>query len=179
MYAIFYQVIEILAIVLFIFVLAPLAIAAKSFAPWIPTDNRDIDRILKIINLKRGENFYELGCGDGRIVFAVNKKFGNRCVGIELAFPLFLICKLRLIFSNQKGITFKNTDLFKEDLSRADVVYVFGMPKVISSRLKIKLEKELKKGTRVICYGFPIQGWKPSSISQPTPRKHPIFQYKR
>lgn len=171
--------IEILAIVLFIFVLAPLAIAAHSFAPWIPTDNRDLERIFKIIKLKKGEVFYELGCGDGRVVFYANKVYGNKAVGIELAFPLFLLSKIIQLRNKQSDVTIKNSDLFKEDLSKADVVYLFGLHKIISHRLRIKMEKELRKGARVLSYDFQIEGWKPALIDQPTPQKHPFFLYKR
>lgn len=73
----------------------------------------------------------------------------------------------------------KNGDLFKEDLTKADVVYLFGLHKIISSRLRVKLENELKKGARVISYGFSIDGWTPVLTDQPSPQKHPIFLYQR
>ena len=171
--------IEIFAIVFLVFVLIPLAVAAKSFAPWIPTDSRDLERIFKIVKLKPGEIFYELGCGDGRVVFYANKKFGNRCVGIELALPLFLLCKLKQIINKQFGVKIKNGNLFKEDIGQVDVIYLFGIPQAINNRLRSKMEKELKKGARVISYCFPIEGWKPILVDQSLPQKHPIFLYQR
>ena len=51
------------------------------------------------------------------------------------------------------------------DLSDADVVYFFLIPRVYPE-LKQKLEKELKPGTKVIAYVWPIEGWQASKIDR-------------
>ena len=49
--------------------------------------------------------------------------------------------------------------LWKADLRDADIVYLFLMPKV-AGRIKAKLEKELRSGSVVITYVWPMDGWK-------------------
>ena len=167
-----------LLLALFLFTL-PFAIAAKSYAPWIPVASKDINRILKLLNLKPAQIFYELGCGDGRVVCAVAKKFPqNLCVGLELAFPMFLISLIRRHLTSCPNLEIKNANLFSTDISNADVVYIYGLPKIINSRLREKLEKELKPGALVISYAFQIEAWQPLKTDRPTDRDLPIFVYR-
>ena len=148
-----------------------------SFAPWLPSKRGDLKRIFKLANLKSGEVFYDLGCGDGRIVFYAHRNFQVKSIGIEIALPLFLVCKIRQIFYPGKDIVFKYKNLFKQDLSDADLVYVFSLPKVLEKKLKQKLEKELKSGARVISYCFFIKGLKPKIVDRPEQKVNPIYLY--
>lgn len=151
--------------------------ANLSLAPWVPMWSRDKKRVFALAGLKAGENFYDLGCGNGKIVVYAAKHFDVRATGIELAFPLYAACKLRQIFAGNRNIIFKFGDLFKEDLSGADVVYVYGMPKVLKNKLKEKLERELKPGARVVSYVFKIDGWQPAAVDKPDERSVPIYLY--
>ena len=73
-------------------------------------------------------------------------------------------------------IKWKN--LFKEDLSRADVVYFFGLPKSIKNKLKKKLERELKPGARVVSYAFTIPDWDIVVKDKPREKDTPVYLYK-
>jgi hypothetical protein len=69
--------------------------------------------------------------------------------------------------------------LFHQDISEAGYVYLFGLPRVLNSRIKAKLEEELPEGATVISYGFQIEGWKPFLTDKPSSRQLPIFLYHR
>lgn len=148
-----------------------------SFAPWVPANKKDYQRIFKLANLKQDEIFYDLGCGTGRLAIYANENFQAKTFGLEVAWPLYLICKVRQLFSSSKNITFKFKNLYKEDLSQADVIYFFGISETVNSRLKQKLEKELKKGARVISYVFQIRDWSPQVIDKPTKNDKSIYLY--
>ena len=168
-----------LLLILVIFlVFLTVALAANSLAPWVPAHGRDLERIAQLADLKPGEHFFDLGCGDGRTVCYLARKEGVRATGIEMALPLYLVCKIRQLFQKNPKINFRYGNLFKTDLSKADVVYVFGMPKRLD-KLRIKLEKELKPGARVISYVFPIQNWQPGIISEPSKADMEIYLYQR
>lgn len=166
----------IIALILFLF-LSTMAIAGASFAPWLPARKADLTRIFQLANLKAGETFYDLGCGSGRLIVYAAKNFQAQAIGLEIAFPLYLICKWRQIFNPRTIFKYKN--LFKEDLSKADVIYFFGTPKTIEAKLKIKLAKEIKPGARIISYVFPIQGWLPIKVDRPNSKIAPIYLYIR
>ena len=161
------------------FVYLSIFLSVFSLAPWVPSRRRDLKRAIGLSDLKAGEVFADLGCGDGRVVFAANKFWGARAKGIELAWPLHLFCQVKKhLFYRQRDIVFKCGNLFREDLSGIDVVFVYGLPGSLKKRLKGKLETELKSGARVISYGFAIEGLEPAKISRPDKKHSPVFVYK-
>ena len=46
---------------------------AGSDAPYVPTRMEHIRKVLKVAGVKKGKKFYELGSGDGRVVFEAAK----------------------------------------------------------------------------------------------------------
>jgi len=157
--------------------LLSLAIASISLAPWVPTWKKDLPRIFKLAALKPGETFYDLGCGNGKVAIYAVKNFNAQVIGLEMAVPLYLICRLRLLFTINKKLIFKCKNFYKEDLSKANVVYVFGQAKTLGLKFTQKLSNELKPGARVISYVFPIEGWIPKIIDKPSPKDIAIFLY--
>lgn len=167
----------IIYIIISVFIIT-MGIAGKSLAPWIPARKKDLLRIFNLAQLQPEEVFYDLGCGDGRLVIYAGQNFKAIAIGLELALPFFLFCKIRqLSTSPREKIFFKYKNLFTENLSSADVIYVFGIPKKIQSKLRQKIEQEIKPGARVISYAFPFTDWTPKTISKPTDQDLPIFLY--
>jgi hypothetical protein len=142
-------------------------IPALSFAPWVPSPMKHLKRAFDLAKIKPGERFYDLGCGDGRAVVYAAKHFGAKATGIELAFPLYIAANIRVLLARARGATIVFGNLFKRDLSDADVIYVYGMPSELTGRLREKLERECKRGTRVISFVFEIKGWQPTAVDRP------------
>ena len=153
-----------------------LAFTSISLAPWVPTRKRDLKRAFELTSIKPGDTFYDLGCGDGITVIYANKKYNTKSIGIELALPLFIICKIKQIFIKNNNIQFKLKNIYKENLENADVIYIFGLDFGLE-KLKTKLERELKPNTRVVTYSFPIKGWQPKKISKNSEKDLPIYLY--
>ena len=162
---------------LIFFAVIPMAWAGFSFAPWVPTKKRDLERVFQLANLKEGEKVYELGFGDGRFILEAVKRYNVKGYGIEIVpfFYLYVLLK-RFFLKNKKNLVLKLGNLFNLDLSSADVVYFWGLPETIEKKLKAKLERELKPGTRVISYVFEIKGWQPEKVSLKEGQV-PIFLY--
>lgn len=152
---------EWLAIILFL-LLCSFAYAAWSAAPWVPTKKHDVERVRKLLALQPGETVYELGCGDGRMCLAMAEN-GAKAVGLELSVLQWLIAELRAWRRSDVDIRLAN--LYRHDLSGADAIYMFLMPEVYA-KLRPKFERELKKGTRVVSYVWPIPGWEATSVDQ-------------
>src|SRR5947199_172824 len=110
---------------------------AGSDAPYVPTKQKRIRKILQIAGLKKGEDYYELGSGDGRVVLEA-AKMGAVSYGVEQSWIRILMSKWKA--RNLSNAKFIHGDIFKKDLSHADIVFVFLLPKGVS-----KLEPELKK----------------------------------
>ena len=53
-------------------------------APYYPTPETIVEKMLQLGGLKAGEKVYDLGSGDGRIVLMAAQKFHADAVGIEI-----------------------------------------------------------------------------------------------
>jgi len=157
-------------------ILLSMLLSSISMAPFVPAKNRDLGRIIKMAGLKQGEVFYDLGCGNGKVVFAAGAA-GARAIGVELSFPNYLICIIRKLFKRSPGVSFKFGNLYKYGLAGADIVYLFGTPSGIDSKLKNKLKKELKPGARVVSYVFEIKGRQATTIDKPDKNRVAIYLY--
>ena len=143
------------------------AYAASKGAPWVPTWKRDVKRIVDLLDLKPGETCVELGCGNARVCRAlVLAQPKAQVTGVELSFLQYGIgwFQNKLSGSSVKMV-FQNA--FKHDLSKYNAVYVFLMPETYE-KLRPKFEKELKIGTRVVSYVWPIPGWEAKKVDELT-----------
>ncbi|MBT4850219.1 class I SAM-dependent methyltransferase [Candidatus Parcubacteria bacterium] len=124
---------------------------------------KDIKTILDLADVKKDDKVYDLGCGDGKVVFAAADR-GAKAEGLEISVLPYLIANARKIISRNKAkISFK--DFWMTDLSDADLVYFFLIPRIYP-KLKTKLEKDLKPGAKVIAYVWPIEGWEPTKVEK-------------
>jgi len=110
-------------------------------------------KILELFDLKKNQTFADLGSGDGRVVFNVNKMYGCSSVGYEISPVLLMIVKLRKLLTSplNSKIHFKEESFFNTDLSQYDVIYCC-LPEDVLKILEKKFNKELKKGTKVFTY---------------------------
>lgn len=154
-----------------------LIFSVLSFAPWVPSRGRDLKRIFKLADLKPGQVFYELGCGDGRVTIYAANNFNIKAIGLEISLPFYLICKLRQFFQKSNKLEFKFKNLYKENLAPADAVYFFGMPYVLNEKFCQKLRKELRPGTKIISYSFKLTDWPPKLIDKPSANDLPVYLY--
>lgn len=150
-----------------------------NLAPYVPTPQVVVERMLEAARVKPGEVVYDLGCGDGRIIITAAQKFKARGVGVELSEDLFNEANRRIrVLGLEHQIRIIHGNLLNVDLSPADVVTVFLLTSS-NTRLKPNLEKELHPGARVLSTEFEIRGWKPSQVLKIAAggRTHTIYLY--
>ena len=128
---------------------------------FVPTPQNVVAAMLKLANVQRGDIVYDLGCGDGRLVITAAKEHGARAVGIDIN-PERI--KESQENARQAGVTdrvsFRNEDLFEADIKEASVVTLYLLQS-LNEKLRPKLWKELKPGTRVVSHTFDMGEWKP------------------
>ena len=138
--------------------------AAENLAPYIPTPQIVVEKMLEAGHVKQGDMVYDLGAGDGRVVITAVQKFGARAVGVEILPDLYqkAVDRIKTLGLEDRARMVEGSAL-RVDLTPADVVTMFFLT-TSNERLKPRLEKDLKPGARVVSNEFPVKGWKSSEI---------------
>jgi ubiquinone/menaquinone biosynthesis C-methylase UbiE len=152
---------------------------AERLAPYVPSPQTVVERMLELADLRPGETVYDLGCGDGRILFTAAREFRAKAVGVELSDPLVKQGReqaKKLGLENRVSIV--QGDLLRADLRPADVVTVYLLTEA-NDQLKPLFERSLRPGARVVSHDFKIRGWKPDRVDEVvvSGRAHKIYVY--
>lgn len=148
-------------VTLFIIVICLLALSwfAGSDAPFVTSNDTKIRELLKIIGIKKNQVFYELGSGDGRVVF-IAASLGGKAIGIEQSWIRVWYARFLAQKNNMKNTFFIHGNVFDRNYFPADYVYIFLLPDAVD-RLETKLTKELKKGAIIITQTFHFKKLRP------------------
>ena len=154
-----------------------------SLAPFLPTPDTIVTRMLELAHLKAAEKLCDIGSGDGRIVIAAAREFHADSTGIELDDKLARESaeKIRKMGLSQTARIIHG-DMLKQRYSQYDVIAVYLLPET-NDMIQPLLERELKKGARVVAHDFEFRNWRPTSTEtiedDGTGRSHTIFLYQR
>jgi SAM-dependent methyltransferase len=120
-----------------------------------------VDAMLKGLEIKSSDIVYDLGSGDGRILITAAQKYGARGVGIEIDPALV---KQSTENARKAGVgdkvRFITADLFEADIHEATVVTLYLLED-LNIKLRPKLLRELKPGTRIASHRFRMGDWQP------------------
>ncbi|MBD2043409.1 class I SAM-dependent methyltransferase [Microcoleus sp. FACHB-672] len=134
--------------------------------PYVPTPQNVVDEMLELAQVKGDDVLYDLGSGDGRIVITAAQKFGTRGTGFDINPKLVQESQANAKTAGVSDkVQFVEKDLFTTDLSKATVVTLYLLPDV-NLRLRPKLLKELKPGTRIVSHNYDMGEWKPERVVQ-------------
>jgi precorrin-6B methylase 2 len=142
--------------------------------PPVPTKSERIQKALKLANLQPKETFYDLGAGDGRVLIIAARDFGAKAVGLEIGPIQCALIWLRAAangLGNQIQVRWEN--FYKANLQDADVVFVYATSKEVM-KLAPKLEKQMKKGSRLVSISADFSEWEPQEVNS----QDLIFVYK-
>jgi SAM-dependent methyltransferase len=139
---------------------------AASLAPYVPTPQDVVDRMLKLAQVTKDDVVYDLGCGDGRIVVTAAKQFGARGVGVDID-PQ----RIKESEANAKAagvehlVSFKLQDAMTVDVSPATVVTLYLLS---ASNVKLRpiLTKQLRPGARIVSHAFTMGDWPPEKTDE-------------
>jgi SAM-dependent methyltransferase len=128
------------------------------------TPQKVVEEMLEMAKVTKDDTVYDLGCGDGRFVITAAKKYGARGVGID-------IDPKRVQESHQKaieaGVTdrvrFIEDDLFTTHINEATVITLYLLQE-LNLKLRPKLLRELKPGSRIVSYVYDMGDWKPDTM---------------
>jgi SAM-dependent methyltransferase len=150
--------------------------------PYVPTPEEVVVEMLKMAGVNQNDIVYDLGCGDGRIVITAARLFGARGVGVDNDPNL-----IRQSNENARmaGVTdrvkFIEQDLFETDIREATVVALYLLPE-LNLKLRPKLLRDLRPGSRVVTHEFDMGEWRPDNMARVPKVKlyyHPSVPYEK
>jgi SAM-dependent methyltransferase len=115
--------------------------------------------MINFAHIKPGMMVYDLGSGDGRLLFLAAKR-GATAIGYEINPILVIYSEIIKLFSGcRHNIKFIWKDFWKANLENADIVFIYLLPWKMD-RLKTILLYQLKPGALVISNSFIFPKWK-------------------
>ena len=154
---------------------------APHLAPYVPTPQEVVERMLTLAGVSKSDVVFDLGCGDGRIPITAARKYGARGVGVD-------IDPQRIAEANANAkaagvehlVTFKLQDAMTTDVSGASVVTLYLLS---ASNLKLRpiLTRQLKPGARIVAHSFGMGDWTPEkadSFTDADGRSRMLFLYR-
>jgi hypothetical protein len=174
-------------IIIFLFILISIVLIAFSvFAmslsilsvPFVPIRDEAIEPIIKALKLNSQSLLYDLGSGDGKVIFAAYKAQPQaQYVGIEYHFFPHWLAKRKLSkiisqtkintvidnLENSTNIELIHNSFFNEDISQATHVFVYLFSSMLDKLLP-KLENDLRKGTRLVSCDFTFSKKEPIEV---------------
>ena len=137
-------------------------------APFVPTPQEVVDRMLELAQVSQEDILYDLGSGDGRIVITAAKRYKAKAVGFEID-PALVKSSQRSI--KEAGVEalaeIREEDVRTVDLSPATVVTMYLYPGA-NLRLRAAIMRQLKPGSRVVSHDFSMGDWKPDRVERMT-----------
>lgn len=128
---------------------------------YVPTPQDVVDEMLRMASVKKGDVLYDLGSGDGRIPITAAKKFGVRAIGIDIDPERIKEAEENARAAGvQDLVKFRNEDLFEADFREATVVTLYLLDS-LNEKLRPKLLRDLKPGTRIVSHAFRMGSWEP------------------
>jgi len=142
-----------------LFAAAPIQ-AQERFSPFVPSNQENVERMVRLANLRPGDTVMDLGSGDGRIVMtAVQSLSGVRGVGVEINAEL--VDKATDAAQAQglgNRVRFLHQNAFDADLRQADVIFMWLFPELMRL-LRPKILAEARPGTRVVTASWDLGNW--------------------
>lgn len=137
--------------------------APRLDVPYVPTPMPVVDAMLDLARVRQKDTLYDLGCGDGRIVVRAASRFGCKGVGVDLNPERVAEARANAASQKVTGLTrFAVGDVFEFDFSPATVVTMYLLPGV-NLKLRPRLQKELRPGTRIVSHDFDMGDWTPQA----------------
>ena len=124
-----------------------------------PTTMKRARRMIEFAKITKKDIVYDLGSGFGGLAIMASRQ-AEKVIGIEYDFLRYFFSMLRAFFHGARNAKFIRGNLFKQNISKADVILMFLKQKT-NQKLKANLKK-LKKGTRIVSNTWTFENWKPA-----------------
>jgi ribosomal protein L11 methylase PrmA len=128
--------------------------APQSLAPYVPTPQDVVDRMLGLAEVAKTDVVVDLGCGDGRIPITAARRYGARGIGVDIDPQRIKESQANAAAAGVSHLVeFRLQDAMTTDLSGATVVTLYLLSSS-NQKLRPMLQRQLKPGARIVSHGF-------------------------
>ena len=107
-----------------------------------------------VLAKRQNQLIMDLGSGWGSLLLPLAKRFPqHHFIGIEYGYIPYFVSKLRS--RKMPNITYYRQDFFKSDISKADIIFMFLINKIMP-KIEDKCSTEAKKGALIYSNRFPM-----------------------
>ena len=146
--------------------------AQERFSPYVPSDQENVERMLKLVNLRDDDVVVDLGSGDGRIVLTaarMNRKL--RGIGVDVDEKLVNESNAE---AKRRGVAdrvrFFHRNAYDTDLREATVIAMWLWPE-FQRMLRPVIMTQARPGTRIVTNLWDLgDWWRPDSEDLEGPR---------
>lgn len=147
-------VMALLAVGLLVVVFTEMVVYVSTHVPFVPTAQTDIVEIIGKVPITAADYVYDLGSGNGKVVFAIEQATGARVKGFQLRGWTHWYAKFKKTFTGSKA-ELVGGNFFDHNWGDATVVYTYLFPFLMKD-VGSKVLAECQPGTKVVSRDFVI-----------------------
>lgn len=145
-------------------------------APYYPTPDAVIERMLHLVGCSNADTVIDLGCGDGRVLVAAGRR-GARGVGYELDPQLAGQARENVERAGLGDrVQVVQGDAFGADVRQGTVLALY-LSEFGNRRLLQSVGATLRPGTKVVSFTFAVEGWDKHLLVADRADNLPVFLY--
>jgi len=134
-------------------------------APDVKSSAQAMYTMLQLAAVRPGEVVYDIGCGDGELLYTLALETDHTVQGIGIEIRRNKVKEARQKLERfGTRMTIIEADALELSYADADVVVMYLVPKALRA-IGRRLKRDCRPGTRVISQLFPIPGWESESPS--------------
>jgi cyclopropane fatty-acyl-phospholipid synthase-like methyltransferase len=139
----------------------------QSLAPYVPSPEDVVARMLALAGTTKDDVVYDLGCGDGRIPIAAAKTYGARGVGIDIDPRRIEESRANARAAGVEHLVeFRLEDAMTADVRPATVVTLYMLSSG-NAKLRPVLTRQLRPGARIVSHAFSMgPSWPADKVEQ-------------
>ncbi len=142
--------------------------------PFVPTKTEDIEDMVRRVGITEADYFYDIGSGNGRVVFLVEQLTKAKSKGLQRGGWTQFYAKLRAFLTGSKA-EFVSGNFFNQPWNEASIIYGYLYPPLMT-QVGEKALQDCQPGTRLVIRDFPITKMKPNEVWE-TPSNHTMYLY--
>ena len=148
--------------------------------PFVPSDTAAVRQAFTFIRPSPGMKLLELGCGDGKIICNMVKKYHLYGRGIDMNPIFILVARLRaVVMGIAHSVTIVRGDARNADFAWADIIYIFMVPRFVNDKIfSNRFRTRTRPGTYIISHWYEIEYFRPKEVHRIHTGSHISYVYR-